>query len=153
VRKLPIIAVTLAATAWIPVLAQQAPAGSQVTHAMDAGTLLRTAVVLLAITGAGGLLMAGMRFKGRPHPPDWLAMLHGLLAGAGLTLVLYAAFTAGLPAGAWLGLVLMVAAAVGGLVLNLGYHTKRQALPVWLVLVHAAAAAVGLAVFAIAAWR
>lgn len=120
---------------------------------MDAGLMLRTAVVLLAITGAGGLLMAGMRFTGRPHPPDWLAMLHGLLAASGLTLVLYAAFTSGLPGAAWAGLAAMAAAALGGMVLNLGYHAQRQALPVWLVLVHAAIAATGLVVFAIAAWR
>jgi hypothetical protein len=97
--------------------------------------------------------MAGMRFTGRPQPPDWLAMLHGLLAASGLTLVLYAAFTAGLPGMAWLGLAAMAAAAVGGLILNLGYHTKRATLPVWLVLAHAAIAAVGLLLFAIAVWR
>jgi hypothetical protein len=114
---------------------------------------LRTAVVLLAITAAGGLLMAGMRFTGRPQPPDWLAMLHGLLAASGLTLVLYTAFTAGMPRAAWIGLAFMAGAALGGLALNLGYHTKRVALPIWLVLVHAAVAAVGLVVFAIAAWQ
>ncbi|MDB5913622.1 MAG: hypothetical protein JWP22_2297 [Ramlibacter sp.] len=119
---------------------------------MDPGMMLRTAVVLLAITGAGGLLMAGMRFTGRPRPPDWLAMLHGLLAGSGLTLVLYTAFTAGLAANALLGLAVMVLAALGGLILNLRYHTQGEALPVWLVLVHAAVAAVGLVIFAIAAW-
>jgi uncharacterized membrane-anchored protein len=115
--------------------------------------MLRTAAVLLVITAAGGVLMAGMRFTGRPHPPDWLAMLHGLLAASGLTLVLYAAFTVGLPGNAWLGLAAMAIAALGGLVLNLGYHTKRQALPIWLVLVHAAIAAVGLVIFVIAIWR
>ena len=120
---------------------------------MEAGMMLRTAVVLLAITAAGGLLMAGLRFAGRPHPPDALAMLHGLLAGSGLTLVLYAAFTAGLPGNAWLGLVAMAVAALGGLVLNLRYHSKREALPVWLVLVHAAVAVIGLVVFAVAVWR
>ena len=120
---------------------------------MDTGTMLRTAVVLLALTGAGGLVLAGLRFAGRPHPPDWMAMGHGLLAASGLTLVLYAAFTVGLPGSAWLGLALMAGAALGGLVLNLGYHTKRLALPIWLVLVHAAVAAIGLVVFAIAAWR
>jgi uncharacterized membrane-anchored protein len=120
---------------------------------MDAGLMLRCAVVLLAITGVGGLAMAGIRFNGRPHPPDWLAMLHGLLAASGLTLVLYAAFTSGLPGSAWLGLVAMAAAALGGLVLNLRYHTKRAALPMALVLGHGALAAVGLVVFAIAAWR
>ncbi|WP_458542434.1 hypothetical protein [Ramlibacter sp.] len=120
---------------------------------MDVHTMLRTAVVLLAITAAGGLLIAGMRFTGRPHPPSWLAMLHGLLAGSGLTLLLYAAFTAGLPGSAWTGLLLLVVAALGGLVLNLGYHWKNLALPVWLVLVHAAVAALGFVVLAVAVWN
>ena len=120
---------------------------------MEPGLMLRTAVVLLAITGAGGLLMAAIRLKGSPHPPDWLAMLHGLLAGSGLTLVLYAALTVGLPNTAWWGLGVLAVAALGGLVLNLAYHTKRQALPIWLMLVHAAAAVIGLVVLAVAAWR
>lgn len=120
---------------------------------MDVQTMLKTAVILLAITALGGLLIAGMRFSGRPHPPSWLAMLHGLLAGSGLTLLLYAAFTAGLPGAAWTGLALLVVAALGGLVLNLGYHWKNLALPVWLVLVHAAVAATGFVVLAIAVWK
>jgi hypothetical protein len=120
---------------------------------MDAQTMLRTAVVLLALTGAGGLLIAGIRFTGRPHPPSWLAMLHGLLAGGGLTLLIYAGFAAGMVAGAWTGLVLLALAALGGLLLNLGYHWKNLPLPIWLVLVHAAAAVVGLVVLAIAVWK
>jgi len=120
---------------------------------MDAQTMLRTAIVLLGLTGAGGLLIAGIRFTGRPHPPSWLAMLHGLLAASGLTLLLYVAFAAGLPGSAWTGLILLAGAALGGLVLNLGYHWKNLALPIWLVLVHAAVAVVGLVVLAIAAWK
>lgn len=120
---------------------------------MDAQTMLKTAVVLLALTAAGGLLMAGIRFSGKPHPPSWIAMAHGLLAGSGLTLVLYTAFVAGMNSAAWGGLALLVVAALGGLTLNLGYHWKNIALPVWLVLVHAAVAAVGLVVLAIAAWK
>lgn len=120
---------------------------------MDLQTLLRTGIVLLALTAVGGLLMAGMRLSGRSNPPSTIAMLHGLLAASGLTLVLYGGFAAGMPAGAWAGVALLVAAALGGLVLNLRYHTRGIALPVWLVLVHAAAAAAGLAVLAIAAWK
>ena len=119
---------------------------------MDPQLMLRTAVVLLALTALGGLLMAGIRFSGKPHPPSWIAMLHGLLAGSGLTLGLYPALTVGVSGGAWLGLALLVGAALGGLVLNLGYHWKNIALPMWLVLVHAAVAAVGLVLFAIAVW-
>jgi hypothetical protein len=120
---------------------------------MDVQTMLRTAVVLLAVTAAGGLLAAAFRFSGRPHPPSFLAMVHGLLAAAGLTLVLYVAVTNGLPGGAWLGLLALLAAVLGGLVLNLGYHWKNQPLPVWLVLVHAAVAAVGLVVLAVSTWN
>lgn len=120
---------------------------------MDVQTMLRTAVILLAVTAVGGLLMAGLRFSGRPHPPNAIAMLHGLLAASGLTLVLYVAFTAGLPGGGWAGLVLLLAAVLGGLVLNLQYHWQRVALPIWLVLAHAAVAAAGLVVLAIAVWN
>jgi hypothetical protein len=119
---------------------------------MELQLMLRTAIVLLAITAAGGLLMAGIRFMGKPQPPSWLAMLHGLLAGSGLTLLLYPAFVQGLPGGAWAGLAVLVLAALGGLILNLGYHVKNQALPVWLVLVHAAAAVIGFVLLVLAAW-
>jgi hypothetical protein len=120
---------------------------------MDLQTLLRTGIVLLALTAVGGLLMAGIRFSGRPHPPNAIAMLHGLLAASGLTLVLYGGFTAGMPSGAWAGVALLLAAVLGGLVLNLRYHWERTALPVWLVLVHAAVAALGLVMLAIAGWN
>jgi hypothetical protein len=115
--------------------------------------MVRTAIVLLALTGAGGLLMAGIRFSGKPHPPTWIAMLHGLLAAAGVTLLLYAGITRGLPSPAWFGIVLLVLAAAGGLVMNLHYHWKNVALPIWLVLVHAAIAVVGLVVLAIGGWN
>ena len=119
---------------------------------MDAQLMLRSSVLLLALTTVGGLLAAGFRFSGRPHPPSLVAMLHGLLAAAGLTLVLYVAVVKGLPGGAWAGLIALLAAVLGGLVLNLGYHWKKQALPIWLVLVHAAVAAVGLVVLALGVW-
>jgi hypothetical protein len=114
--------------------------------------MLRTAVVLLALTALGGLLMAGIRFAGKPHPPTLVTMLHGLLAAAGLTLVLFPAFTGQLPSGGWIGLGLLLVAVLGGLVLNLGYHWKNQPLPIWLVLVHAGVAAAGLVVVALAVW-
>ena len=117
---------------------------------MDPQTMLRTAVVLLAITALGGLLMAGLRFSGNPQPPSAVAMLHGLLAASGLTLILYAGLTSGMPGGGWTGLVLLLVAVLGGLVLNLRYHWKR--LPIWLVLVHAGVAAIGLVVLAISTW-
>ena len=99
------------------------------------------------------LTMAGMRFAGTPHPPAWLAMAHGFLAGAAVTLLLYAYFTVGLPRFAAWGLLLFVVAALGGIYLNLQYHMKGQALPVGIMIVHALIAVVGfllllLAIFA-----
>ena len=120
---------------------------------MDYQLMLRTAIVLLAVTALGGLLLAGIRFAGRPHPPTAIAMLHGLLAASGLTLLLYAAFTRGLPGSAWLGILLLVVAAGGGLLLNLKYHWNREALPIWLVLVHAAAAVVGFLILTLGVWN
>lgn len=120
---------------------------------MDYQLMLRTAIVLLALTALGGLLLAGIRFAGRPHPPTSVAMLHGLLAAAGLTLLLFAGLTGGLPGSAWLGIVLLLVAALGGMVLNLKYHWNREALPIWLVLVHAAAAVIGFVLLVLAAWN
>ncbi|MCC2673323.1 MAG: hypothetical protein K0R58_270 [Ramlibacter sp.] len=119
---------------------------------MDAHHMLRTGVILLVLTALGGLVAAGFRFSGRPHPPTWLAMAHGLLAAAGLTLVLYVALVQGLPSNGWIGLAALLAAVLGGVVLNLGYHWKNLPLPVWLVLVHAVIAATGLALLGLAAW-
>jgi hypothetical protein len=109
--------------------------------------------VLLAITAVGGLWMAFLRLGGRPHPPSAIAMLHGLLAASGLTLVLYAGLASGMPGGGWGGLVLLLLAVAGGLVLNLRYHWERLELPIGLMLVHAAAAVAGFVVLAVSVWN
>lgn len=119
---------------------------------MEPGSILKTATVLLALGALGGLLMAGMRFAGRPHPPAWLAMLHGVLAAAAITLLLYAAATVGLPSLALIALVLFLIAAAGGAVLNLGFHWKMIALPKWLIVVHAGIAVIGFAFLVVATW-
>ena len=120
---------------------------------MDAQTMLRTAIVLLAITALGGLLMAGLRFSGHPRPPSSIAMVHGLLAAAGLTLILYAGLASGMPGGGWGGLVLLLIAVLGGLVLNLRYHSEGIELPIGLMLGHAALAVAGFVVLAISVWN
>lgn len=120
---------------------------------MDPSLILRTSSVLLAITAGGGLAMAAIRFGGKPRPPSWLAMLHGFLAAAGLTLLAYAYFAMAIPAFAALALLLFLIAAAGGVVMNLGYHLKELPLPIWLVLVHAVIAVVAIILLAMAAWR
>ena len=119
---------------------------------MEPALILLTSTVLLAIAAAGGLVMAGIRFVGNRPPPTALAMLHGFLAAAAVTLLLYAAATVGLPGMALVALALFLAAACGGVILNLNYHLKQRPLPKWLVVVHACAAAVGFALLVAATW-
>ena len=110
---------------------------------MEPHRILITTTVILAIAAAGGLVMAGLRFAGKDYPPTWLAMLHGMLAAAAVTLLIYAATTTGLPGLAIAAIVLFIVAAAGGLLLNLGYHWEHRPLPKSIVIVHALVAVVG----------
>ena len=119
---------------------------------MEPNLTMQTALVLFAISAVGGIVMATIRFSGKPHPPIWLAMLHGFLSAAALTLLIYAACTVGLPSLALAATVLFVIAALGGITMNLNYHWKMLPLPKWLVLVHAGIAIVGFLCLLVAAW-
>lgn len=119
---------------------------------MEPALILRTSTILLVITAVGGLIMAGISFKGDRQPPIWLSMLHGFLAAAAVTLLLYAAATVGLPVMALAALVLLLTAATGGVVLNLNYHWKKLPLPRWLVVAHALAAIGGFVLLLVATW-
>jgi hypothetical protein len=109
---------------------------------MDPNALLKTAAVLIFLTAIGGLVMAGLRTK-MDRPPAWLAMAHGLLAAAGLTLLLYAAFTVGLPRMMVIGVLFLLAAAGAGLYLNLFFQAKLLPLPIRPIFIHAILAVVG----------
>ena len=119
---------------------------------MEPVLIMKTASVLLAIAALGGLTMAGIRFAGKPQPPTWLAMLHGFLAAAAVTLLLYAYFTVSLPALAAWALLLFLIAAAGGAFLNLNYHWKMLPLPKGLIVGHAGVAVVGFALLLAATW-
>ena len=119
---------------------------------MEPALILQTSTVLLAIAAVGGLVMAGIRFSSDRQPPTALAMLHGFLAGAAITLLLYAAATVGLPKMALWALVLFVIAAGGGVILNLNYHWKQRPLPKWLIIVHASAAVAGFLLLLVTTW-
>lgn len=110
---------------------------------MNSLLILKTCTVLLVLAALGGGVMAGMRFTGKSHPPAWLAMLHGLIAAAALTLLIFGAATVGLPLLAKVAIVLFVLAAAGGAYLNLNFHMQGVALPKWLVLVHGGIAVAG----------
>lgn len=110
---------------------------------MEPALMMKASLALLSITALGGASMAGIRFGRGANPPSWLAMLHGLLAGAALTLLLYAYFTVGLPALACWALLLFLVAAGGGAFLNLSYHSRMQPLPKAIILVHGGLAVTG----------
>jgi len=120
---------------------------------MEPLRILETASVLLAIAALGGLAMAGIRLSGKPHPPTWLAMLHGFLAAAAVTLLIYGWATVGLPGVAMAGTALFAVAAVGGAAMNLGYHWRRLPLPLGLMIGHAVLAIVGYVLLLIATFR
>jgi hypothetical protein len=120
---------------------------------MEPVLMMQTATGLLAVSAAGGLTMAAIRFSGKPLPPTWLAMLHGFLSAAALTLLIYAYFTVGLPGMAQLALLLFLVAAAGGAFMNLNFHWKTLPLPKWLVLVHAGIAIFGFLLLVIATWN
>jgi len=119
---------------------------------MEPVLIMKTACGLLALAALGGITMAGIRFAGKPQPPIWLAMGHGFLSAAALTLLLYAWFTIGLPALASWALLLFLIAAAGGAFLNLNYHWKMQPLPKGMIVGHAGIAVIGLALLLAAAW-
>lgn len=120
---------------------------------MEPALMMQTATGLLAASAAGGLIMAAIRFSGQPSPPISLAMLHGFLSAAALTLLIYAYFTIGLPRMAQLALVLFLVAAAGGAIMNLNFHWKMLSLPKWLVLVHAGIAVCGFVLLVISTWK
>ena len=119
---------------------------------MEPVLMMQTATGILAVSAAGGLTMAAIRFSGKPQPPVWLAMLHGFLSAAAVTLLLYAYFTVGLPALAGWALLLLLIAAAGGAFLNLNYHWKMLPLPKGLIVGHAGLAVVGFVLLLAATW-
>lgn len=108
--------------------------------------MLSTAAALLGIAALGGILMTIIRLRGAERPPSSVAMLHGLLAGAALTLILYAMFADEVPGLAKLALASLVVAALIGIWLNLRFHSQLQALPIPPIFVHALFAVVGFVV-------
>lgn len=110
---------------------------------MESAPMLKAALVLLTITALGGVVMGVTRLGRNANPPSWLAMLHGLLATMGVTLLLYAYFALGVPPLAGWALLLFLVAAAGGVYLNLGYHVKAVLMPKPIVIVHAVIAVVG----------
>jgi hypothetical protein len=97
---------------------------------------MNIALVLFAVAAVGGIVLALIRFKGKPYPPLALALVHGAVAAAGLvTLIALVAKHQG-TSSATTALVLFLIAALGGFGLFF-HHIRKVALPIWLVVVHA----------------
>jgi uncharacterized membrane protein HdeD (DUF308 family) len=99
--------------------------------------MLQIATYMFAMTALGGIVMGWIRFSSGRNPPSWLAMAHGFLAAAGVTLLAYAVFALDAPGMALVSLLLFLGASAGGVVLNLIYHLNDKPLPKAIVAAHA----------------
>jgi hypothetical protein len=112
---------------------------------MDAMTMVKVATWLFLLAALGGIVMAGIRFGGGRNPPVFIPYAHGLLAGAGLTLLIYAAWVGGIGGTVVVSIVLLLIAAAGGTALNLLYHWKQVPIPKGLTIAHILLALAGVA--------
>jgi hypothetical protein len=112
---------------------------------MDAISMVKVATCLFILAALGGIVMAGIRFGSGRNPPVVIPYAHGLLAGAGLTLLVYAAWMGGLGGMVLVSIVLLLVAAAGGSVLNLVYHWKQVPIPKGLTMLHILLAITGVA--------
>lgn len=107
---------------------------------------MTTAAVLFTLTALGGAVMAGIRLKGEPYPPLWLALGHGAGGVAGLAAMLgYAWSSTGVPDLVQYAFYTFAATAVGGVGLFTLFHLRGKPLPVGMMLGHGAVALAGLA--------
>lgn len=130
----------------------QSPRNRRKLADMNAITMLQTASILLLLTALGGLVMAVVRFARKTNPPSWIAMAHGFLAASGITLLAYVGLTERIQGEALLGLVLVLAASIGGIIMNLGHHLAGKVLPAWLLTLHIALSVIGTGLVAWSAW-
>jgi hypothetical protein len=94
------------------------------------------ALVLFALAAVGGVVLAAIRFSGKPYPPLALAVVHGVFAASALIALIVAVANAAAPSLAKIALVLFLVAAVGGFVLFFK-HLQKAELPRGLIIVHA----------------
>jgi hypothetical protein len=111
---------------------------------MGGSTMIKIATLLVALTAGGGAILAGIRFMGADRPPTSMAMMHGVMATAALTLLLYAAFTVGVTPQIQIAIGALVIAGLIGTALHLMFHDKMLKLPIAMILVHGAFGLAGL---------
>jgi hypothetical protein len=116
---------------------------------MDASMMVKVATILLGLTAIGGAVMAAIRFMGADRPPSFMAMGHGLMAAAGLTLLIYAAVVSGISPLAQIAIGILVIVALIGIGINLMYHSRQLKIPIAPILIHGIFAIAGLVLLTI----
>jgi len=117
---------------------------------MDTRTILFVACVMFGIAAAGGIVMALVRLGKKTNPPHWIAMLHGFIAAAGVTLLAYVTIFSHVPSTAQIGLLAFLLAAAGGVWMNLGRHQRNMLIPKSIMVGHALIAVAGFALLLLA---
>lgn len=117
---------------------------------MDSQTILFVACVLFGVAAAGGIVMALIRVGKKANPPHWIAMLHGFIAAAGITLLAYVSIFAQVPGVVQLALLALLLAAAGGVWMNLGRHQQNTLIPNSVMIGHALVAVAGVAMLLLA---
>lgn len=103
--------------------------------------MITYAVIILAITAVGGLLMATKVLSGK-QAPWFLSIIHALLGATALILLSIAAVDSDWPGRLSASLALLVIAALGGF--YLASHHLRGSMPAkGIVLIHAGVAVTG----------
>jgi hypothetical protein len=113
--------------------------------------MLKVAAVLFALAALGGIILATLHRK-RKDAPIPLALLHGLLAAAGLVLLIIGVTQMASAGLAGVALAIFVIAALGGFVL-FAMHLMSKPLPAGFIAVHGLVAVVAFVVLLVSLLR
>ena len=103
--------------------------------------MIINAIIVLAITAVGGLLLATKVLNGKQAP--WaLSIIHALLGATGLILLTIEAMNSDWPGRLTASLAILIVAALGGFYLA-SHHLRGNIGPKGIVLIHAGVAVVG----------
>ncbi len=103
--------------------------------------MISSAIIILAITAVGGLLLATKVLSGK-QAPWFLSIIHALLGATGLILLSLAAIESDWPGRLSASLALLVVAALGGFYLA-SFHLRGNLSPKGIVFIHAGVAVAG----------
>jgi glucose uptake protein GlcU len=113
--------------------------------------MIVTALVLFAVAALGGLILAGKHLRNQQLPMP-LALIHGVVAAAGLVVLIAGAISPGGATALLIPATLFVIAALGGFVLFAGHlRGKRHSTAV--VFIHGGVALVAFAALLVAALK